>query len=123
MPLYRRTYDATGKPTGTVEYSFGRAPRKRIGCLGWTFIAVFGSFFLLWPLSLEPRTLTAGAAWAVTVGWWCLLAVVPLAAWARPKAREHNRRRRASRHERERKARELGGRPAVDLREAGQAGL
>lgn len=123
MVLYRRSYDARGNPTGTVEYSLRRKPRNRIGCVGWMFVLLVGGFFLLWPLDLEPRVLTAGEAWAVTVGWWCFLAMIPLAVWLRPRIRERSRQREIARREREAKKRALGGRPDVDLREVGQDGL
>jgi cyanate permease len=123
VPLYRRTYDATGSPTGTVEYSFRRRPRNRIGCLGWTFIVAIGAFVLLWPLDLQPHVLTAAQAWMVTVAWWCLLSVIPLIAWARPRLRQRNRQQELARRAGEAKQRALAGRPDVDLREVGQDGL
>lgn len=123
MPIYRRTYDARGNPTGTVEYTLRRSPRKRIGCLGWTFIVVVGGFFLPWPLDLQPHALSAGEAWSVTVGWWCLLATIPMTTWLRPRVRERNRQHEIARRTRDAKERELAGRPDIDLRAVGQDGL
>jgi hypothetical protein len=123
VPLYRRSYDAAGNPTGSVEYTFGRAPRKRIGCLGWTLVILIAGFVLLWPLDLQPRVLSVGEAWAVTVGWWCLLAMVPVSVWLLPKLRERGRQGEAVRRAQEARGRRLAGRPDVDLREVGQDGL
>lgn len=123
MPLYRRTYDASGNPTGTVEYTVRRRPRSRMGCLGWTLVVTLGAFVLLWPLDLEPHVLTVGQAWIVTVGWRFLLAAIPLTAWMRPRIRERNRQHEIERREREAKNRALAGRPDVDLRQVGQDGL
>ena len=78
MPVYKRTYDALGRPTGTIEYSVSRQPRNRIGCFGKTVLFVVGALFLFWPLDLQPHVLSAGAAWGVVLGWWCLLATIPL---------------------------------------------
>ena len=118
MPVYKRTYDALGRPTGTVEYSVSRQPRNRIGCFGKTMLFVVGALFLLWPLDLQPHVLS-GAAWGVVLGWWCLLATIPLTVWARPRIQERNREREIARRDRAEKERELAGRPDVDLREVG----
>jgi hypothetical protein len=119
MPIYRRTYDASGNPIGTVEYSFHRQPKNRIGCLGKSVLFIVGAFILFWPLDLQPHVLSVGAACGVTVGWWCLLAVIPLTVWLRPRLQERNRQHEMERRERAERERELAGRPDVDLREAG----
>jgi hypothetical protein len=119
MPIYRRTYDAKGNPMGTVEYSFRRQPQNRMGCLGKTVLFILGAFILLWPLDLQPQVLSAGAAWGVVVGWWCLLVTIPLTLWLRPRIQERNRQHDVARRERAERERELAGRPDVDLREAG----
>lgn len=70
MPVYKRTLDALGRPTGTVEYSLGRSPRSRPGCLGWFTRVLLLSLFVLWPVSIVGKS---PAGTAISVGYWLLL--------------------------------------------------
>lgn len=78
MPFYRHTYDANGNPTGTVEYTFRRSPRNRIGCLGWMCIVFFGPLFFLWPVAIMQHFLALGIV--VGVLWWGGWLALPIGA-------------------------------------------